>query len=217
MDSNKKKISLLNIKKNEKIAFIELGCNCNLSLLILHIFKLRIYSSPFKWCLVHDLKNTVVESIKNNFKDFLNIESIPDTVFSSAGDVKYINKYKQVFPHEKVKKIDEKKFILDKEYMIERYKKRIERFYNIFKDADYVFLLRSTQDFYDYNLRKFNNKTKNLEHLDEIKELKYLCNFLEKETFNKNINYLYFNNEDDYNFLESFTKYKENIIYGNFI
>ena len=101
--------------------------------------------------------------------------------------------------------------------MIERYKKRIERFYNIFKDADYVFLLRSTQDFYDYNLRKFNNKTKNLEHLDEIKELKYLCNFLEKETFNKNINYLYFNNEDDYNFLESFTKYKENIIYGNFI
>ena len=43
--------------------------------------------------------------------------------------------------------------------MIERYKKRIERFYNIFKDADYV-LLRSTQDFYDYNLRKFNNKKK---------------------------------------------------------
>ena len=90
----------------KKICFIEIGCNCNLSLLLQNSdLKLNIYNSPFKWTLCHDLQKSVIEPIKAKFDKF--IDTIPDKKFKTEGNVTYVNKYNVHFPHEKTLKISE--------------------------------------------------------------------------------------------------------------
>ena len=50
-----------------KIAFIEIECNCMISLLIQENLKLHIYNSSFKWTLTHNFQKTFIEPIKNRF------------------------------------------------------------------------------------------------------------------------------------------------------
>lgn len=197
-----------------KISLIEIGCNCCHSLLFRKDLNLNIYNSPFKWTLTHDLQKSVILPIKEKFDNF--IGCIPDKKFKTLGSVTYVNKYNVHFPHEKVIKISEDEFIIDKQSMHEKYNRRIERFYDIIKNSDSVFLLRSTREFYNDNFKVFNDTTCNIINHNELNLLQDLCNILKEQTKNNNINFFYFNTEEDYiNFKLFVNKNRDNIIYAD--
>ena len=152
---------------SKKLAIITIGYDCQISKFVKYYLGLHVFSSPFEWNITKDVK-TVIDIINHNFDNFITeniiLEKHPNPMYQNTGtEWGYSNQYGIGLVHDTIPYIKNGIRFINKKEVVEKYKRRIQRFYNIFREADLIIIIRGEHGFnIDNYVTKDPTTTKNL-------------------------------------------------------